>query len=180
MSLYWWFTGEGPCQIAVIVNFREQQEWSSTMRATGCVLTVSQHKQCPHQPGQSPAVSELDGLRQVKETRSQPQARQGDESSLELILVPVRSNRRHRRLSRRDSKWTSISENRTGPRYAYSTARARFGCLGLDQNGAPGPRGRESPDSMLSEQEGRRANFWWRTCAVKEVKEPRPQYIWFS
>lgn len=46
-----------------------------------------------------------------------------------------------------------------GPRNAYSTAQARFGCLGLDRNGAPGPTGGVSPDSMLSEQEGRRGNF---------------------
>lgn len=42
---------------------------------------------CPHQPGHCPALSELDGQRWVRVSRShqQPQARQGDESSLEFI-----------------------------------------------------------------------------------------------
>lgn len=45
---------------------------------------------------------------------------------------------------------------------------------------SPWTRGRESPDNMLSKQEGRKGNFLGRTCAVKDVKEPPAQYIWFS
>lgn len=46
-----------------------------------------QPRQCPHQPGTSPAVSELDGQRWLKAPRShqQPQARQSEKSSLEFI-----------------------------------------------------------------------------------------------
>lgn len=114
MSLNWWFAEKVPVKSQWLLVSGSSRNGAAPWGWQAVGSQWPQCRQCPHQPGHSPAVSELDGQRCGKITRShqQPQARQGDKSSSSRI--PVRSNRRDRRASRRDSEWTSISENRMG------------------------------------------------------------------
>lgn len=80
--------GEGPCLVGMAAGFREQQEWSCTVRLTGWELTGTPAQAVPSSTRAQSAVSELDGQRWGKATRShqQPQARQGDESRFGVHL----------------------------------------------------------------------------------------------